>query len=65
MSVDLSFGSADNNLYLLGPETNGQFTGRWSYTTLKESRPEGCIHPAGRPLIKHKIIRDALTAVSG
>ncbi len=33
-SFDLSFGNADNNVFLLGTESNGVYTGQWLKSTL-------------------------------
>jgi hypothetical protein len=41
MSVDLTFGNADTNVFLLGTEANGAFTGQWSRTTLTGSQVLG------------------------
>ncbi len=41
ISVNLSFGHADDNVYLLGRETGGVFTGSWSRSTLAGSRVLG------------------------
>jgi hypothetical protein len=55
MSVDLSLGQVDNNLFLVGTQTGGVFTGQWFQSGLTGNKPMGKFTlryetaPASRP----------------